>query len=347
MTGEFMKKKYTTLLYLLLNVFIIVGIGVFDPHLKDVSQAVRKFELPWIGGAVLCMLLFMLLDALVIQYLVADAAGAKFFLKSVKISILGKYYNAVTPFASGGQPWQIYYMMQSGIPAGFAGSSLTVKFIVYQSVLCLYAIVAFIYKAGFMRGYSHFLFWAALFGFFFNLAGPLIVYTLSVNEGIVKRLIHGCFAFLRKIRLMKNTEKQEKKLLVHMKDFHDSIMLMRGNVRALVVLACISAVEIALLLSIPYFIYKGCGLSGARWLDMVFVHLFLYLAVSFFPTPGAAGASEGGFYVLFNLFFSRDIIFVSMLLWRLISYYFTIIGGGIVILFDSIKRLTKPTLQDI
>ena len=37
---------------------------------------------------------------------------------SIKTNFLGKYYDAVTPFATGGQPMQIYYLNTKGISGG-------------------------------------------------------------------------------------------------------------------------------------------------------------------------------------------------------------------------------------
>ena len=53
------------------------------------------------------------------------------------------------------------------------------------------------------------------------------------------------------------------------------------------------------------------------------------MAVSFIPTPGTAGASEVGFILLLGHLFPHNIISTALLLWRGISFYFSLIFSGI------------------
>ena len=46
------------------------------------------------------------------------------------VALVGQYYNAATPFASGGQPVQVYYMSRFGVSAGNSSSVLIIKFYV-------------------------------------------------------------------------------------------------------------------------------------------------------------------------------------------------------------------------
>ncbi len=65
------------------------------------------------------------------------------------------------------------------------------------------------------------------------------------------------------------------------------------------------------------------------------------MAASYIPTPGTAGASEGGYYLLFKPLFTKNFIGYALLLWRGISYYFRLIITGIVVLIDNIIRNRK------
>ena len=93
----------------------------------------------------------------------------------------------------------------------------------------------------------------------------------------------------------------------------------------------------AVFYSIPYLLYRGCGLSRAGIVDMMLTNIFLHFAVCFIPTPGAAGASEGGFFSLFSLYFSEDLMLVAMLFWRLISFYLTVMVGGIMVFVERFR----------
>jgi hypothetical protein len=68
---------------------------------------------------------------------------------------------------------------------------------------------------------------------------------------------------------------------------------------------------------------------------------FLSLAVSFFPLPGASGASEGGFYIFFSDYFTKVPVYIAMIIWRFISYYSILIVGSIVVVFEEVFKLRK------
>ena len=64
---------------------------------------------------------------------------------------------------------------------------------------------------------------------------------------------------------------------------------------------------------------------------------FLFLTVSFVPLPGAAGASEGGFYLFFALIFPGTIMPLAMLLWRFATYYANILFGSFFVMYDGMR----------
>ena len=72
---------------------------------------------------------------------------------------------------------------------------------------------------------------------------------------------------------------------------------------------------------------------------MMTMQLFHFLAVSFFPTPGASGATEGGFYVYFRGLVPADMLFVVMLLWRFLTYYMVLAAGCILVVWDSVHGM--------
>jgi uncharacterized membrane protein YbhN (UPF0104 family) len=67
---------------------------------------------------------------------------------------------------------------------------------------------------------------------------------------------------------------------------------------------------------------------------------FLFLAVSFFPLPGAAGASEGGFLLFFGQFFMAATA-VAMLIWRFLTYYMILIVGSLIVLFGEVWAMRR------
>jgi uncharacterized membrane protein YbhN (UPF0104 family) len=68
---------------------------------------------------------------------------------------------------------------------------------------------------------------------------------------------------------------------------------------------------------------------------------FLYTAISYFPLPGAAGASEGGFYTIFSAIFAKDLVFMALLIWRIMTYYIMLALGSLVVVLDEFFTMRR------
>lgn len=336
-----MKKKKWTLLYIVLNIFIITLIGILDPEIKDIGKLFHGVRFNWIMAGVASMVLFWIMDGIILNYGVKVICKANSFWDCLKVSLIGQYYNAVTPFASGGQPAQVYYMGKFGVPGGSASSILMVKFLIYQVVLSLYSVAAFIWKGITIYNHNRWIFWFSVLGFVINAGAVFLLLALSFNKGFVEKLVFKTIDILGIIRLIKDPNATKTRLMSHVEDFHRGIKLMQGNAKAMLILCLMTAIQLISFLSITFFIYRSLGLQGERWVNMVAVQSLLYLAVSFVPTPGSMGASETGYIAFFKLFFPGNMIFVSMLIWRTISYYLNILVGVIIILFDGLKQIVS------
>ena len=62
------------------------------------------------------------------------------------------------------------------------------------------------------------------------------------------------------------------------------------------------------------------------------------IAASFTPLPGASGAQEGGFYLFFKDYFSDNVIFAALFVWRFLTYYLSIIVGFVAVAIDGARR---------
>ena len=140
---------------------------------------------------------------------------------------------------------------------------------------------------------------------------------------------------------MKDIDKYVNRLDTAMEEYMQSVQKIKENRKNAVLLLILNIIELTFYFSITYFVYLALGLSEATFIDIIAIQSLVYMAASYIPTPGTAGASEGGYYLLFKPLFSPGLIVYALLLWRAISYYFRIIFTGIVTLVDYIVRKRK------
>ena len=95
--------------------------------------------------------------------------------------------------------------------------------------------------------------------------------------------------------------------------------------------------QILIFYTVNYCVYRSLGLNETNALTIISLQAVLYVAVAFVPTPGAAGGAEAGFLLLFGPIYGSGHTAVAMILWRLITFYFVILFGGIYLSIHSIR----------
>ena len=58
--------------------------------------------------------------------------GKCHFRAGMKVAFIGKFYDNVTPFATGGQPMQIYYLNKKGLTGGTSSAVIMIKYFAWM-----------------------------------------------------------------------------------------------------------------------------------------------------------------------------------------------------------------------
>lgn len=73
-----------------------------------------------------------------------------------------------------------------------------------------------------------------------------------------------------------------------------------------------------------FYIIKG---FDSFYKSFTWMKNLVLMMSSFIPLPGAAGGAEVSFFTFFKLFFPANLLNISGLLWRMITFYLTICIG--------------------
>ena len=262
--------------------------------------------------------------------------------QAIKIGLFGLYYAALTPSSTGGQPAQVMYMKRNNVPVGTATCIVSIKFVVYELSLCAIFGAGMIMRGGYYYVHSNEAFWLTMLGFAINLVAVSCIILTIVNKKIVLRIGKGILRLLAKMKLIRHLESKESVYEKTIEDYHTAASyLSKYKLRALGSFL-ISVVNLSLLFVIPYLIYLSFGYSQYNIFDMLVMGSFISLAVSYFPLPGAAGASEGGFMLFFAQFFiTAGATAVAMLIWRFLTYYLILIVGSLFVLLDEVFSMRR------
>lgn len=251
------------------------------------------------------------------------------FSQSFHIAMTGLLYSALTPFATGGQPMQMYSMSKMGVDTGKAGSIVAMKTLVYQAIMVIYAMVMVVFRLGyFQQNVSNFSF-VTVIGLVTNGSFILGVTLFMLSEKATDRFLRFLLRNLYRVHLCRHPVAKYKKIHGQMEMFHDSAKTMGTSFKVYLKSGFFTIVQITLAGLIPYFIYRSFNLPlnmDATIFTMLAAQTFVTMVSAFIPLPGSSGGAEGSFYLFFGTFFGPTII-PAILLWRLVTYYANILFG--------------------
>ena len=324
-------------------VIMIVYLFVVDKPEK-VFNALKSVN-PWfIALCVLFMVGYWFSETLTVHSILKTMQPKAKLYHTWLDTIIGQYFNCITPFASGGQPMQTYYFVKFGVPLGNALTALLSRFIVYQFVLTIYSVFTLCIGVGQFgkdlseKGLIPFV----LIGFIINTF--VIIFLLGVaiwRKGTIK-LLNALISLLTKMHIVKNPMRHRVYFTREVEKFHNNFLFLKKNVWAIVKACIYTFIQLTLYLCITFILYLGFGLEGSGLLQILSYQAFVLMISSFIPLPGAMGAAELGFAGFFGDIFG-EFTGTAMMLWRIFTFYLPIIVGMTFTLTLKNKGIDTPT----
>lgn len=343
------KKKYLNIGFFILNLVIIGAIlGYQISQSEDMSFSAllaSGFSFPLLGLLFLVWAVIMFIESYRHSILIKRSSGRSRPFLSYKVAALGRYYECLTPMATGGQPFQIFYLSHRGLNAAAAISVPMGRYVITQVCVTVVWTVALILGLSINLGGSFdYLKYVFILGYIINIVLIVLIIFLSVSEKTGKKLVVWTLKFLQKIKIIKNFEKQYEKVLKVVMDFQSTMRNLVKSKKTFFSLLLTSLAYTVLTSSIPFFVY--CAMIGSldfsMWPIIVLLGILIDMASSFIPLPGGSGVSELSFAAMFAFIFDSSAILTwALILWKIMTYYIYLIQGIIVIAYDNFRGNKK------
>ncbi len=263
------------------------------------------------------------------------------FLALIRNSILGFFFDFVTPFAMGGQPYTIYDFTKHGVSSMAASNTVISRFLsrnVIAITICLAVYVVFI-KIFISLGIGGGVFLA---GFTISMTMTLLILVFTVSNRIKKKffkILH--LKFFKKIFGVGHLtpEQIESKIDSKVMEFRTSLkILWKDNLGYMILEAILQVIStvlqvLILYLFILYFVDRS--LDYPSFIEVLLMHFAMGYVVYYAPTPGSSGAIETIYLlILGSSFFTSSVnktpILVAIISWRISTYYIPMFVGMIV-----------------
>ncbi|PLV56367.1 lysylphosphatidylglycerol synthase transmembrane domain-containing protein [Thermotoga sp. SG1] len=322
----------------LLPVIIGVGAVVLVVSLAGsgrVWKDLRHLDLEFILLLFLNFLVVITIDALRTCILLEKIS----FKTCLSNSLWGFYASTITPFAAGGQPFQIYHLVKSGVPFEKAASVIAVRFFSSFSFTVVSGFFFFLLYLDTFRSLG-------ILGdlFFIGIVLAFAFYVFIMFLSFSRRFLEKFFLsrFVMKIIVFfskKSKEEVEGLIRERILSYISTMKkLWRSSRTKTLITIALSGAMITAIHTSTYLSMKAVNPSiEVSLFQIITIQLALSLVVYFVPTPGASGAVEIVYYVVYSNLIRKTDAVTSLLIWRFFNYYLFIILGIIL----GIGGLTK------
>ncbi len=319
--------------------FILLIIITFAVLLKgeDISQILNilaSTKIQYVLVGILCMAVYISCEAINIGRTLKTLNEKSTFIQNLKYALIGFFFSAITPAASGGQPMQVYYMHKDKIAVSNSMLALLLNLTSMQVVTIGFALISVCFNYKYLNGVLIAFF---IVGILLNLSA-LVLLLIAI---ISKRLSRGIINFVEKILKffkVRNIEAKKEKLESELEKYHESAVYIKQNKKIIIQLLLTTLVQFFVYYSVTFWTYKALGMNGANILEITSMQSVLFATVSGIPSPGAVGVTEGAFTEIFRNIYPGAMMSSAILLNRGINFYFFVIFSGIVTIINHLKR---------
>ena len=326
-------KVWLNLLIVGLILIIMLVIIFINNDAKDIFEALRQADYKYILIALAFIISFILFTAFSLMQLVALKKKIRVF-DSFNIANLANFYNGITPFATGGQPFQVYYYTKVNVKTDESTSVLMMNFIIHQFVLSVFGIVAIIMYYDKLIVQSNTAFRVAVWiGLSINVLILLLLIFISLFRPI-KKVFIGLIGLVYSIKfLRKHKESMIEKTNNYFDKSQESFKELFHHIPTLLASIMYKIISLIAYFMVPYFIFKALhvDVNASQIIFIIWMTAFAFVIMSFMPTPGSSGGAEWAFQEVFATSFAMTsgASASAILIWRFFTYYLFMILGAI------------------
>ncbi len=321
------KKQYGLyIFYGIVTVLLLIFILSMG-DVNEILEAVRGADSLYIFAALSCVLIYMALYPLSLCIL-TRAMGCNIKMRTTyNIAMTEHFFNGITPFATGGQPFQVYAFAKARVSVAKSTCLLLMNFMVFMIVTNGFALCALFYFKEFVTSIGMSV--VAAIGFtmnFFVLGVTILLATSKRVCALLSRFLDFLCRFGWLAKLLKPRADSLKEYFIQVQEAFSELIKKK---RVFLLSMVTKIVSMAAYYATTFFILRALHIS-IPLSDMFFIICgtsFAITMVVFLPTPGSSGGIEFAFK---SVFFSiaegiSAVSYGGMLIWRLLTYYLVMI----------------------
>lgn len=325
------KSKFNILILILITILVLFF--SLKDNFNTIVNQIFSINPIFLLLAIVFVIIYWLFGSIVMKLFINKVKPEYTLKKAFKLQLMTQFFNAVTPFSSGGQPFQAYYMKKDGIRIADSTNILIQNFISYQIALVLLGIISILSnhifnifpEVGLLKK-------LVTIGLSINILVVIVLFFISFNKKGNKFLLKLFVNILSKLKIVKNKNDKLSKWNEYVNDFHSGAKTLFDDKLLFIKSIFLNLLGLCVLYLVPLIILFGFNdfitINGAL---AIVSSAYVMLIGAFVPIPGGTGGLEYSFIAFYGVFIKGSILNAVMLLWRFVTYYFGMIVGAIAV----------------
>lgn len=312
---------------------------------KVISQLHPGYFVLMIGVAIL--LIFS--NALIYSVLAKICNGKFDYITCLKNGIIGKFYDNITPFSTGGQPFQAYYFHNKGYRSDVATSIPVVKYIIQLVSWIFVSLILYIANHNVLdtlpQATKLTVKITTYVGIGIACLAPIIVVLFSIFPKFTSKILAFFIKLGVKLKLIHHPDKIIAKIEVFIENYSFAFQSCFKRLTQILFVFLICIVDFLITMSLPFFVLIAIGgvePSLKLAYDVITLNAYSLFAASLIPTPGNTGAIETAYSMVFSTATPDTSILVYIVfVWRFLTYYIYILFGVIRFIYRFIRDMYR------
>ncbi len=329
------------------NSLIVVAMGVmfvilifFTDGINQLINLIKDINYFWMAIALVFMFFYWSAGAIALAFLKKGILEKSHKPKhTFKTLMIGQFFAAITPFSTGGQPAQIYFMSKQNIDAGKATSIIIIKSVLYATSMLIISFVFFFIKKNVLVTQIPNFVLLFIIGTIANILLISMYFLFLLNRDVSEKVI---VLFLKVISFFKKkdvnyVQRQFDKIKDSLISFQDGFRVLIKRKGFLILAYLSQLLQHLAIFCVPVFLIRSIEGTFPNPFSVIAATGLLMMITALVPTPGTTGGAEGLGVYFFGSFYVNSPILSVILIWRMITYYSTILFGGIFCLINQGK----------
>ena len=341
-----MKRIILNSIIIIATSIVLVILVFFTDGVQSLFDLIVRTNYYWLFVAWMGNVMFWVFGAVTMGFLKRGIIGSKNDPgQNFKTVMVGQFFASITPFATGGQPAQVYMMRRMGVDGGTGSSIVILKSVLLQSVLVAYCTVLYITNRFFLIDFI------PKFNtlFFIGITASILLLGLyglfMFKSNAADKAVHIFLKILHFFKITKNPDEKFNEIKESLERFKEGFRILAKRKIYLFLAYIAQFAQLTSLFFVPVFMMRALEGMFMFTNELFVCTAMVVMIAAMVPTPGTTGGAEGLSLLFISPFFYNSPKMSVILIWRILTYYSNIIFGGIFCLFVKEKPL-KPAEEE-